>query len=135
MSAVQNTNADHSKQARSRVSNGKRRLLFGDGRSSGARRFRDLLAAFAAEFSTGAESNAQTLRRLAQVSLELETLEATRAAGDFIDPVGFCTLVNSQRRLLRDLERQKARAATPTRSALQEHLARNYGGNNRAEAA
>jgi hypothetical protein len=53
-------------------------------------------------------SGQQMVRRLAQVSVELELLEATRADGGDIDPIAYCTLVNSQRRLLSDLERLKA---------------------------
>jgi hypothetical protein len=113
--------------SRSAVTNGSR-LLPGDGRSAGARRYRDLTNAFAAELGGMAallETGQQLVRRLAQVSVELELLEATRAAGGAIDPVAFVTLVNSQRRLLRDLEalkREKA-ARTPRQSALAQYLA------------
>jgi hypothetical protein len=127
MSAVQNTNADHSRQARARVSNGKRLQLFGDGRSAGARRFRDLLRSFKDEFGNTA-SNEQSIRRLAQVSVELELLEAKRAADEAIDPVAFVTLVNAQRRLLRDLERQSVSRKPAPQKRLQEHLAARYGG-------
>jgi len=42
-------NAARSELTRSKVSNGSRLTLFGDGRSTGARRFRDLVGAYAAE--------------------------------------------------------------------------------------
>jgi hypothetical protein len=92
--------------SRSRLSNGSHAVLFGDGRSAGARRFRDLVTAFADELGgmdTLPESGRQAVRRLAQISVELEIMEAQRAAGEAIDPISFVTLVNSQRRLLRDL--------------------------------
>lgn len=93
--------------ARSAVSNGSK-ALFGDGRSAGARRYRDLVTSFSRDL--GGELSAaadQVVRNLAQVSLELEILQARRASGQAIDPVAFCTLVNSQRRLLRDLAAMK----------------------------
>jgi len=95
--------APGSPTARSRVTNGK---IFKDGRSAGARRFRDLMVQFADEaggmvsLSAGGQ---QLVRRLAQVSLELEFMEASRAAGNAIDPLAYVTLVNSQQRLLRAL--------------------------------
>ncbi|MGH6875864.1 MAG: hypothetical protein ACREHV_00645 [Rhizomicrobium sp.] len=110
------------------MSNGSRALLFGSGRSSGARRYRDLLKAFGDEAGGMAAlppSGQQLVRRLAQVSVELELQEAQRASGAAIDPVAFVTLLNSQRRLLRDLERLKPKAKAS--EALQRHLAERYG--------
>jgi hypothetical protein len=103
--------------------------MFGDGRSAGARRFRDLLHEFAAELGGVASlpaSSAQLVRRLAQISVELEILEATRAAGQAIDATAFTRLANLQRRLLRDLAALKAQAA-PQRPTLEEHIRRHYG--------
>ncbi len=80
-------------------------MLFGDGRSAGARRYRDLIKDFASELGDPKAlpaTSQQIVRRLAQVSVELEFLEATRASGDTINALGFATLINSQRRLLRD---------------------------------
>ncbi|MDR3527399.1 MAG: hypothetical protein P4L57_08960 [Rhizomicrobium sp.] len=112
-------------KVRSAISNGSRLTLFGDGRSAGARRFRDLITEFGGEiggFTTLSATAQQIVRRLAQVSVELELMEATRASGAGIDPVGFCSMVNSQRRLLRDLEGLKSRFA-PTPMTLAETLA------------
>jgi hypothetical protein len=95
-----------------------------------------LTLAFAAEVGGMAalpEPGCQLVRRLAQVSVELELLEATRAAGGPIDPVAFVTLVNSQRRLLRDLEALKRAKAARTPS-LSEHLQQHYGPAARATA-
>jgi hypothetical protein len=120
-------NVPGSDRVRSAVSNGSRATLFGDGRSAGARRYRDLVAEFAAEVGGMAALPAttqQVVRRLAQVSVELELLEAQRAAGNAIDPVAFVTLVNSQRRLLRDLKSLRPRNKGPS---LTEHLKSNYG--------
>ena len=119
--------AARSPAVRSALSNGSRVTLFGDGRSAGSRRYRDLVAEFAAEFGGFATLPAtaqQVVRRTAQVSVELEILEATRASGQAIDPVAFVTLVNSQRRLLRDLEVLKAKLAPSRLPTLTERLAR-----------
>lgn len=92
-------------------------MLQGDGRSAGMRRYRDLVAAFAEEaggMDLLAESGRQLVRRVAQISVELELLEAQRAAGGAIDPVAFVTLVNSQRRLLRDLRALRPKPTTPS---------------------
>lgn len=115
-----------SRTVRSAVSNGSRVTLFGDGRSAGARRFRDLVAEFAAEAGGMASlpaSAQQLIRRLAQVSVELELLEAQRASGAAIDPVAFATIANLQRRLLGDL-RALAKANAPKAPTLAEHLER-----------
>ena len=132
-------NASRSPTVRSALSNGTRSTLFGDGRSAGARRFRDLTFEFGAElggFTTLPATAQQLIRRLAQVSVELELLEAQRAAGQMIDPVAFVTLVNSQRRLLRDLESLRGRF-TPRPKTLAETLAaeRKGAANDTAEAA
>lgn len=134
----QNGNASTSRVARCAVTNGKALHLFGDGRSAGARRYRDLLAAFASEaggMDSLAASAQQVIRRLAQVSVELELLDATRASGQTIDPVAYVTLVNTQRRLLRDLERMKPKAKPSRGDALQRHLAERYGAAQPKEAA
>lgn len=114
------------RKGRSRVSNGSQALIFGDGRSAGARRYRDLQAEFAAELGNAEAlppSSRQLVRRLAQVSVELELLEAKRASGDEIDPIAFVTLVNSQRRLFRDLHARAERVAKEKPPTLAEALA------------
>ena len=138
MQADHQGNGSRSAATRSAVSNGSRKALFGDGRSAGARRYRDLLQEFAAEFGGLASLPAtgqQKVRRLAQVSVELELLEATRAAGGAIDPVAFCTLVNTQRRLMRDLEALVQRIQAKPGPSLHEHMARNHGAQAAPEAA
>ncbi len=117
------------RNTRARVSNGSKLTIFGDGRSAGARRYRDLVRAFGDEaggFAGLPETGKQIVRRLAQTSVELELLEAQRSAGQAIDHVTYCVLVNTQRRALRDLEKIKA-AVVPNKpkpgSALREYLA------------
>jgi hypothetical protein len=113
----------------SRVTNGDLLFPFVDGRSAEARRYRDLVRVFGAECGGGferlSESDRQLVRRVALVSLQLEWMESNHAAGNPIDAVSFVRLVNTQRRLLRDLDRVKSRLAPekPKGSAFQRHLA------------
>ena len=97
------------------------------GETPSARRYRDLVTEFAGEAGGMAAlpaSAQQLVRRLAQVSVELELLKSQRATGEAIDPVAFVTLVNSQRRLLRD---RSALRPKPKALSLAEHVARTYG--------
>jgi hypothetical protein len=112
---------------RAAVTNGSRALL-SDGRSAGARRYRDLLRSFADEaggLPGLAASSEQIVRRLAQISVELELLEARRAEGQDIDPIAYCTLMNSQQRLLRSFEalKRQRKAVGPNSPALRDYLA------------
>lgn len=98
----------------SRVTNGSQKLMWGDGRSRAARRYRDLITSFASEFGgfeTLGPLSQQLVRSLASVSVELEAMECARVAGEVIDPIRFVRAVNVQRRLLRDL--RKANAPAP----------------------
>jgi hypothetical protein len=89
------------------------RLLKPDGRTRGERRRRELHQAFAGELGDSISPAAlEVVKRLAGVSLDLEVMDSARGAGEAIDPVRYCTSINAQRRLLRDLEALKARAAT-----------------------
>ena len=100
-----------------------------DGRTRKARKYRDLVKAYAnelgADLASLPTSAQQVIRSLAQVSILLDTLRAQDAAGQAIDGVAYCSSVNVQRRLLRDLEALKTRLK-PKPPSLQEHLARNY---------
>jgi hypothetical protein len=112
MSPEQDRHAGRSPLARSRLTNGSQSLLFGDGRSAGARRYRDLLNAFASELggmAALAASAQQAVRRAAQTSVECELLEAQRAAGCEADPIAYATAYNANRRALRDLATLKRR--------------------------
>jgi hypothetical protein len=106
------------------ITNGSRATIFGDGRSAGARRYRDLLSAFSADLGEPLSAAAdQVVRRLSQASVELELMEAASASGTAIDPVAFCTLVNVQRRLLKDLDTCKRQRRAEPKRQLQEYLA------------
>ena len=89
-------------------------LIKPDGRTRGARRYRDLLSAFSTDLGEPLSATAdQLVRRLAGVSVDLEVVDAQRAMGAAIDPVAFVRLVGTQRRLLRDLDGIKTAQVKP----------------------
>jgi hypothetical protein len=107
--------ADRKACGRSRVTNGTRRFGDGDGRSSIARRLKDLHAALAAPvaFDDLPESTQQLVRRAALLAYEAERMEGGATRGEPIDPVAHATIANALSRLLTRLER--AKAATPVK--------------------
>lgn len=107
------------------MTNGSRIHLFGDGRSTEARRYRDLLAQFSSELGGMAALSAtaqQIVRRAAQTSVECELLEAARAAGEPVSATAYASAANVNRRALRDFEALK-RQHQPKRKTLAEHFA------------
>ena len=117
-----------SPRASAAVTNGTKLLLTGDGRSAGARRYRDLVRLFAEPLggltALGAIDQ-QIVRRAAQTSVECEILEAERAAGHRLDPVAYSRVLNASRRALKDL--QSLKPAKPARPTWDEHIAKTYG--------
>ena len=80
--------APKSPGARSRVTNGADVLAGIDGRSAVARRYRDILAALAADQGGAArlsEARAQLCRRFAALAVQAEQVEARLARGEEID--------------------------------------------------
>jgi hypothetical protein len=103
---------------RARITNHADLLPDLDGRSSQARRFRDLVLAFVADM--GGLDNCSSvrlglLRRLAAASVLIERLEAEAVAGKAIDVNEFCTLTSTTVRLSQrlGLERRQ-RLVTPS---------------------
>lgn len=112
--------------ARSRMTNGSRIHLFGDGRSTEARRYRDLLAQFSAELGGMAILSAtaqQIVRRAAQTSVECELLEAARAAGRDVQASEYAAAANVNRRALRDMQALKAQHQPRALSLAEELMA------------
>ena len=110
MPYVQGSNGAGNPVARSCVTNGKRIVLFGDGRSAGARRYRDIMRALAAELggmTMLAQSEQQVVRRAAQTSVECEVIEAHRANGEAVDPIAYATAYNANRRAIHDFQALK----------------------------
>ena|SRR5690349_1811802 len=71
-------------QGRSRTTNGAQLLDGVDGRSSGARRFRDILHGYQREF---ASTPVDDLRSLAMLALRLEEMQAQVVRGEPVDDV------------------------------------------------
>ena len=97
-------------QTRSAVSNGSRILEGVDGRSPGARRFKDLVAAFVSDLGGDSHLNAAqrvTLRNAAAISLRLEQLQAAIARGESVDADELIRLASTSHRLLRGLPKQE----------------------------
>jgi hypothetical protein len=87
---------------RARASNHKDLLPGLDGRSSGARRFRDLLQAYAADMggiTNLSEVKIGLLRRLAATSVLAEALEVKAANGEAVDVGTYCNLASTAVRI------------------------------------
>jgi hypothetical protein len=116
-------------RSRSALSNGSRlhpRNV--DGRSSAARRFRDLVLSFA-EGLGGAdrlsEAEKALCRTAAGITVELERHQAAAASGCEVDAETLTRLANSQARVLAALRRGKT---SPRPEGLRDRLAGRYAG-------
>jgi hypothetical protein len=119
MTDVSTTIAATKPQARSRVSNGSAVLEGVDGRSTAARRYRDVLEELVRDMG-GDPSGAQSAiaRRAAALCVTCEQAEAEMIAGKPLDLGAFTTAANSLRRLLSDLGlERRAKDITPSLSA------------------
>lgn len=114
------------RKGRSRFTNESRVMLFGDGRSTGARRLRDVRAALISELGCIdglPESARQAISRAAQTSVECEILEALKASGEDVDPTIYATAYNANRRAMRDFAAIKAQLAVRAKPTLAQYLA------------
>jgi hypothetical protein len=102
---------------RSRITNGSRLLQGIDGRSSEARRYRDLVQAFGADLGgveTLGEADKALVRQCAASVTASETLQAAIIRGDAVDLEQSTRLSNATGRLLTKLAAlTKARAPKP----------------------
>lgn len=97
------TAARSARKARSRISNHTDLLPeIVDGRSSAARRFRDLVSAYLSDqggLGQCSEVKIGLLRRLAAVTVQAEILEARMVNGEEVDVGTLCTLASTTVRL------------------------------------
>jgi hypothetical protein len=105
-------------KGRSRVTNHKDLLPELDGRTSAARRFRDLVGAYIVDMG-GADQCSDIklglLRRLAAVTVQAEVLEAKMINGEHVDIGILCTLASTTVRLSQRLGFERiARNVGPT---------------------
>ncbi|MBF0678554.1 MAG: hypothetical protein IR164_06420 [Devosia sp.] len=117
-----NTKLSH----RSAVANGTRLFVEGlDGRSALARRYRDLLATFAADMGGDpSEAQKQLIRRAASLSVWCEAVEVKLANGEDVEISQLTTATNSLRRILQDIGFERAtKDVTPSIEQYMEYRA------------
>src|SRR5262249_18049267 len=122
--------------ARSRVTNHQDLLPGLDGRSSAARRFRDLVSAFVADMGgldQCSEIKLALLRRLAACTVQAELLEAKVVGGEPVNVSELCTLASTALRLSARVGIERvSKDVTPS---LADYLAENYPPDEADEAA
>jgi preprotein translocase subunit SecA len=107
-----------SKRSRSAITNGSKAHQKGDERSAGARRFRDLVAAFSADLGDDlSEADMAAVRTAAALTLKSEQIQADLAAGIHVDSDALIRLASTSRRALaavsaKALERKPASTMT-----------------------
>jgi hypothetical protein len=116
--------APPSKRSRSAITNGSRAHQNSDERSAGARRFRDLVAAFSVDVGDDlSEADMAMIRTAAALTLKSEQLQADLAAGKDVDSDALIRLASTSRRALAAVS-AAAIDRKPTTMTLQDHLAR-----------
>ncbi|WP_298106320.1 hypothetical protein [Bradyrhizobium sp.] len=110
-------------KARSRVTNGTRLLVGVDGRSPNARRFRDLVRAYEAEFESVTEVDRNLIRQAALLALKSEQLQAAVVRGDRVDTETITNLAGQLRRTLADMKRKAETTTAPAPTSILEQLA------------
>lgn len=122
MSANKPTVASRPPTTRSAVSNGSRILDGVDGRSTGARRFKDLIESFGRDLGglhRLSEAEQSLVRQAASVTMRAEQLQAAIVKGERVDPDELIRLTNTARRCLEGIQKRE----TP-KPSLAEHLAK-----------
>jgi hypothetical protein len=95
---------------RSKVTNGTRLLEGIDGRSPGARRYKDLIESFAHELgglSQLSEAERALVRQAASLTLRAEQLQTAIVNGSPVDPDELIRLTNTARRTLASIRRKE----------------------------
>ena len=109
---------------RSAVSNRSRLLQNVDGRSSSARRFRDLVAAFEAEIGgTLTEVERGLVRQAAALTIRAEQLQADIVNGKPVDSDALIRISSTAKRILGAIG-EKAAKRKPAVPSLHDHVAR-----------
>jgi hypothetical protein len=93
---------DISTTNRSRATNGTRLLTGVDGRSRAARRFRDLIRSYEAEFNISSESDKTMIRTAAMLALKAEEMQAAVVRGERTDGDDIVPMAGSVRRVAWD---------------------------------
>jgi hypothetical protein len=98
--------ANISTSNRSRVSNGSKLFLQADGRSTSARRLRDLIRNLEGEFEVASEIDRTLIRQAATLALKGEQLAAALARGEDVDADILSKLAGQQCRIFSNLRRR-----------------------------
>jgi hypothetical protein len=87
-----------------------------DGRSAEARRFRDLVEGFAADFGTTppGEREMALVRQAAAITVQAESMQAAIVRGEDVDPEQLTRLMNVQTRTLKELGLKKRGRQQPS---------------------
>jgi ribosomal protein L12E/L44/L45/RPP1/RPP2 len=113
-----------SKRTRAAVTNGSKAHQNVDERSSGARRFRDLVAAYSADLGDNlSEADLAMVRIAAALTQKSEQMQAALAAGENVDSDSLIRLAGTTRRSLAAIS-AKAADRKPGALSLAEYLAR-----------
>jgi hypothetical protein len=116
---------------RSKVTNGRHVLPGTSANSLIGRRYRDLVAAIAADMGGAdnlSEAKAQMVRAYASISVQREAMEAKLVNGEAIDLEAYCKLISSQVRVSMRLGMKRERPSKditppPTRASLADYVA------------
>jgi hypothetical protein len=114
LKVVEDTPDVRKQKGRSRTTNHKDLLPGLDGRSSAARRFRDLVSAFITDMGgldQCSDIKLGLLRRLAAVTVQSELIEARMINGEAVDIGTLCTLASTSVRLATRLSPSLERVA------------------------
>jgi hypothetical protein len=124
MQHARDTLATSRATSRSKVSNGTRLLQNVDGRSSSARRFRDLVRAYETEVGGNlTEVERGLIRQAAAVTFKAEALQSDLVNGHPVDGDQLIRLTGTAKRILAALG-EKASMRKPPAPTLNEHMAR-----------
>jgi hypothetical protein len=119
MHAPQRHVAAPSKTNRSAVSNRSRLLPGVDGRSSNARRFRDICAAYEAEAGGNVTEVERDLIRAAGLTLRAEQLQGAIVRGEAVDNDELIRLSSTAKRLLAGIRAKAAKSRPPAMTPLE----------------
>jgi hypothetical protein len=117
--------APRSGRPESRVTTGNKLLDGVDGRTVGARRFRDLTRAFADELggdATLTETERATVRQAAALTVHAERIQTAIVKGEAVDEDALVRVSSEARRLLTSLRRRSV-AKKPAGPTLAQYLA------------
>jgi hypothetical protein len=125
MKHTRNAVATSCPTSRSKVSNGTRLLQNVDGRSSSARRFRDLVAAFEKEVGGNlTEVERGMIRQAAALTFKAETLQADLVNGNPVDGDQLIRLTGTSKRILSALAEKARKHRAAPKLTLADHIAK-----------